>query len=154
MKGERWPPLGTQGGCSHHCLWEAYSGHWVGRGWGSARGQRQGDADGGVHSEPCPRAEAGLTQVQALREAPRPTLPPQQAPWSSGQVSPDLSSQGVREAAGGRAHPPPDPHPWALLPEVTPTVASVPDGLGSSGCSLPNRSGRSPRMDPHERAGS
>ena len=100
LRSERWPPLGTQGDCSHHRLWEAHSGHWVGRGWGSARGQGQGDADGGVHSEPCPRAGAGLAQAQALREAPCPTLPPQQAPWSSGQVSPDPSSQGVRGAAG------------------------------------------------------
>ena len=109
LRSERWPPLGTQGDCSHHRLWEAHSGHWVGRGWGSARGQGQGDADGGVHSEPCPRAGAGLAQAQALREAPCPTLPPQQAPWSSGQVSPDPSSQGVRGAAGDRAHPLPPP---------------------------------------------
>lgn len=47
-----------------------------------------------------PEQEQGSPRGQALREAPQPRPPSQQARWSSGQASPDLSSQGVGELQG------------------------------------------------------
>lgn len=59
LRGERWLPLDTQGGYSHHRLWEAHSGCWVGQGRQSARGSVKEMQTEGLAESCVPEQEQG-----------------------------------------------------------------------------------------------